>query len=172
MLADRMTLLSHGRTLQSGTPGDILTRPVSAQVARLVELNNVFGGTLESVDAEGRGLLCWRSHRFEVERVNGFAPATRLSWVIPPEDVILHRRDRPSLGERENPIEGRIDDCLPLGDATRIVLALDGDARARISFSVPTHVARRNGIAAGEIARVSLLASGIHLMPAEPDITG
>ena len=172
MLADRMTLLSHGRTLQSGTPGDILTRPVSAQVARLVELNNVFGGTLESVDAQGRGLLCWRSHKIEVERVDGFAPATRLSWVIPPENVILHRRDRPSLGERENPIEGRIDDCLPLGDATRIVLALDGDVRARISFSVPTHVARRNGIAVGEIARVSLLASGIHLMPAEPDITG
>ena len=44
--------------------------------------------------------------------------------------------------------------------------------RARISFSVPTHVARRNCIAAGEIARVSLLASGIHLMPAERDITG
>lgn len=172
MLADRMTLLSHGRTLQSGTPGDILTRPVSAQVARLVELNNVFGGTLQSVEAQGRGLLCWRAHRFEVERVNGFVPGARLSWVIPPEDVILHRRDRPSLGERENPIGGRIDDCLPLGDATRIVLALDGDARARITFSVPTHVARRNGIAAGEMVRVSLLAAGIHLMPAEPEITG
>ena len=167
MLADRMTLLSHGRTLQSGTPDDILTRPISAQVARLVELNNVFGGTLESVDDKGGGVLCWRSYKFEVGRVNGFASATRVSWVIPPQDVILHRRDRPSLGERENPVDGRVDDCLPLGDATRIVLALDGEARARITFSVPTHVARRNGIAAGEPARVSLLAAGIHLMPAE-----
>jgi molybdate transport system ATP-binding protein len=169
MLADRMTLLSHGRTLQSGTPEDILTRPASAQIARLVELNNVFGGTLESVNADGSGTLCWRSHKFEVARTNGFAAATRLSWVIPPEDVILHRRDRPSLGERENPIDGRVDDCLHLGDATRIVLALEGDTRARISFSVPTHVVRRNGVAAGEQVRVSLLASGIHLMPAEAD---
>ena len=167
MLADRMTLLAHGRTLQSGTPDDILTRPASAQIARLVELNNVFGGTLERVNADGSGILCWRSHKFEVARANGFAPATRLSWVIPPEDVILHRRDRPSLGERENPVEGRVDDCLHLGDATRIVLALEGDPRARISFSVPTHVVRRNGVASGETVRVSLLASGIHLMPAE-----
>jgi molybdate transport system ATP-binding protein len=169
MLADRMTLLAHGRTLQSGTPDDILTRPASAQIARLVELNNVFGGTLESVNPDSSGILCWRSHKFEVARTNGFAPATRLSWVIPPEEVILHRRDRPSVGERENPIEGRVDDCLHLGDATRIVLALEGDTRARISFSVPTHVVRRNGVAAGEQVRVSLLASGIHLMPAEAD---
>ena len=33
-------------------------------------------------------------------------------------------------------------------------------------FSVPTHVARRNGIEQGATASVSLLADGIHLMPA------
>jgi molybdate transport system ATP-binding protein len=33
---------------------------------------------------------------------------------------------------------------------------------------VPTHVARRNGLAVGEKIGVSLLASGIHLMPWEP----
>ncbi len=172
MLADRMTLLSHGSTLQSGTPDDILTRPSTAQIARLVELNNVFGGTLESVNDNGGGILCWRSHKFEIARANGFSPATRVSWVVPPEDVILHRRDRPSLGERENPVGGRVDDCLHLGDATRIVLALEGDARARITFSVPTHVVRHNGVATGEQVRVSLLASGIHLMPAEAERPG
>lgn len=170
MLADRMTLLAHGRTLQSGTPEDILRRPASAQVARLVELNNVFGAVLESVDQDGGGILRWRTRSLEVARVNGLTAGSRVSWVIPPEDVILHRRDRPSLGERENPIGGRVDDCLPLGDLTRVVLALDHDAQARITFSIPTHVARRNAVAIGEAVRVSLLAAGIHLMPPEPGL--
>ena len=33
--------------------------------------------------------------------------------------------------------------------------------------TVPAHVARRNGLARGETATVSLLAEGIHVMPPE-----
>jgi len=37
-----------------------------------------------------------------------------------------------------------------------------------ISFSVPSHVAERNGVAPGEPIAVSLLAKDIHVMPWQP----
>lgn len=52
-----------------------------------------FRRALKSGNTDGNGILCWRLHKFEIARANGFAPATRLSWAIPPEGVILHRRD-------------------------------------------------------------------------------
>ena len=42
MLADRMCMLHRGRTLQTGTPFEVMTRPADALVARLVDLRNVF----------------------------------------------------------------------------------------------------------------------------------
>jgi molybdate transport system ATP-binding protein len=79
---------------------------------------------------------------------------------------VLHRRDRPSRGEHENPVAGTIVRCVVLGETTAVALRVATGERADIFFSVPTHVARRNGVAPGEPASVSLLADGIHLMSA------
>jgi len=100
-----------------------------------------------------------------VARIEG-KPGERVSWVIPPEGVLLHRRERPSRGEAENPVPGTVQDCLRLGPFTQIRLVPDGGAEP-LAFSVPTHVAERNEIAPGAHARVTLLAESIHLMPWE-----
>ncbi|MDP1653153.1 MAG: ABC transporter ATP-binding protein [Rhodocyclaceae bacterium] len=164
MLADRITILHHGTTLQSGTPDEVMTRPASAAIARLVGLQNLFEGTLVS---EGGALrLVWLGHRLEVARVEG-AAGDRVAWVIPPEGVLLHRRERPSRGEAENPVAGTVRDCVRLGPFTQIRLVPDGGSEP-IAFSVPTHVAERNDIAPGTSVRVTLLATSIHLMPWEP----
>ena len=42
MLADRMSVLYQGRTLQTGVPFEVVTRPDTVQVAQLVGLKNVF----------------------------------------------------------------------------------------------------------------------------------
>ena len=163
MLADRMVILHRGRTLQAGTPDEVMTRPASASIARLVGQHNLFEGTLAET---GNGLrLEWLGHRLEVARIGGKA-GERVGWMIPPEGVLLHRRERPSRGEAENPVSGTVQDCLRLGPFTQIRLVPDGGAEP-IAFSVPTHVAERNGIAPGAPARVTLLAGNIHLMPRE-----
>ncbi|MBI4987184.1 MAG: ABC transporter ATP-binding protein [Rhodocyclales bacterium] len=166
MLADRMVILHRGRTLQAGTPDEVMTRPQSAAIARLVGLHNLFEGTLVQ---DGGGLkLEWLGHRLEVAIIAGNT-GDRVSWVIPPEGVLLHRRERPSRGEAENPVSGSVQDCLRLGPFTQIRLVPDGGGEP-LAFSVPTHVAERNGIAPGAAARVTLLAESIHLMPWEtPD---
>ncbi len=166
MLADRMTILHRGRTLQAGTPDEVMTRPASASIARLVGLHNLFEGVL--VEAGGTTRLEWLGHRLEVARIAG-RPGGRVSWVIPPEGVLLHRRERPSRGEAENPVAGIVQDCVRLGPFTQIRLVPDGGTEP-IAFSVPTHVAERNGIAPGAAGRVTLLAASIHLMPWEASI--
>jgi len=49
----------------------------------------------------------------------------------------------------------------------RRTMAANMLAAMAFAYSIPTHLARRNGIAIGQRARVSLLAEGIHLMPWE-----
>lgn len=168
LLADRMSILHHGRTLQTAPPATLAARPASPLVARLIDLRNIFEGTVES-HAPDRGTtwLRWRAHRLEAPYNPGFAPGSRVSWVIPPANVILHRRDRPSRGEHENPVEGTIDELVVLGETANAALRAGPGEETPLSFSVPAHVARRNRLEAGIRVKVSLLKDAIHLMPWE-----
>ena len=83
--------------------------------------------------------------------------------MIPAENLILHRRDRPSRGERENPVRGTITEFIALGETSAVTLRVDASDKT-LSLSVPTHVARRNGLAEGGAAAVSLIAESIHLI--------
>ena len=164
MLADRMCILHHGRTLQIGSPHEVMTRPADALVARLVDLRNIFEGVVRERRAAQTALVDWNGIELEVTHPAAFAPGDRVAWTIPVSGVVLHRRDRPSRGEHENPVVGRVEECLTLGDDTSIGIRLDANA-ALLTLRVPTHVARRNAIEVGVRAGASLLADTIHLMP-------
>ena len=60
---------------------------------------------------------------------------------------------------------GTVEECLRLGDDTTIGLRVPAAGGAFVTLRVPTHVAERNGVAAGVAAGISLLASSIHIMP-------
>ena len=87
--------------------------------------------------------------------------------MIPTSHVVLHRRGRPSFGERENPVAGVVAALTPLGPSTTVTMAVDGPDGPPLVFTLPTHAARRNGLEPGAALIVSLLAEGIHLMPPE-----
>ncbi|HFA59846.1 MAG TPA: ABC transporter ATP-binding protein [Rhodospirillales bacterium] len=165
-LADRICVLHRGRTLQIGPPAEILNRPASALVARLVDLANVFAGEVVGHDREkGHTLLRWHGHLLEARLREEVPPGTRLDWVIPPGFVVMHRRERPSRGERENPVGGRVEELLVLGESAEVTMRVEGTPGLALHFTVSTHAARRNRLAPGVEVRVSLLAEGIHLMP-------
>jgi len=176
ILADRMSILHHGRTLQTDTAQAVLTRPSSPLVARLVGIKNIFEAEIVGHDRE-RALthIRWFGMTLEARLAAQFAVGTRVAWCVPSSYIVLHRRDRPSRGEHENPVAGTINRCIALGETTALSLAVAAGERADIHFSVPTHTAHRNGIAIGAHASVSLLADGIHLMPltaGDPVATG
>ncbi len=172
MLADRLCVLHQGRTLQSGAPYSVMTRPDTVEVAQLVGLRNVFRAGVVAHDT-GRSITVieWRRHRLEARLQPHFKAGQQVTWVIPQGHLLLHRRDRPSRGERENPVSGTVMECLTLGENVALTVAVNGTDRPPLFLTVPAHTARRNGIAQGVDIGLSLLAEGIHLMPADESRT-
>jgi molybdate transport system ATP-binding protein len=168
MLADRMTVLHRGHTLQSGPPLEIMARPDTPDVARLVDLKNVFEGVVaEHRPDAGLTLVAWAGYRLEARLQPAYVPGQPITWAIPTANVILHRRDRPSRGERENPVPGVVSEFVPLGENASVAVCIDGAPELPLFMTIPTHVAKRNRIGLGERVTVSLLADAIHLMPRE-----
>ena len=166
VLGDSMTILHHGRTLQCGPPGEVMARPASAEVARLLDLGNLFDGVVrEHLVEKSRIVIGWGDHRLEAVHAPGFKAGDTVSWVIAPEYVILHRRDRPSQGERENPVSGVVQDCVSLGETTSVAIRIGERSGPPLVMNIATHHARRNKLAPGESITVTLLTEGIHVMP-------
>lgn len=167
MLADRMTVLDRGRTLQTGTPDEVMTQPVSVAVARLVDLRNVFEGTVASRDTmNGRVLIEWAGRRIEARAMPNVSEGQPVHWVVPDGFVVLHQPGRPARSCSENAVSGTIETMVTLGQTAHLTLRPRHDPAFPVHFAVPLHVARRNAVAKGAEATVSLLAQGIHIMPA------
>ncbi|MBZ0329513.1 ABC transporter ATP-binding protein [Halomonas sp. ANAO-440] len=166
-LADRICVLHGGRTLQTDVPERLFRHPVSAEVARLLDRHNIFEGRV--VEAGGQRRLQWGPWLLQVGNgLEAFAINQRVAWYLPDSDVVLHRRDRPSRGDRENPVTGHVGEMVVLGGVTSLTLVFDHGPET-LRFDIATHAARRNGLARGERVRVSLLAGGIHLLPRNPN---
>ena len=166
LLGDRLSVLHHGRTLQTGGVQEVLQRPASALVARLLDHRNVFIGVVTRHDERSeRTWLDWAGTQIECALAIRFAPGDRVAWMVPESHVVMHRRERPSRGERENPVRGIARDVVILGGDSRVTLDVQG-VDTPLTFEVSAHVAARNRVEAGAEVAVSLLANGIHLMPA------
>jgi molybdate transport system ATP-binding protein len=159
LLATYLCLVQRGRIVQHGPVHEVLTRPATVAAARLLDLPNLFEGTMEGTSAARR--LAWGPHRLEVPDGPAFAADGTLAWTILPTRVVLHRVDRPSRGEHENPVPTRIADLVTLGDDVIARLAPDGLPDTRLTLKVSLHVAQRNALAPGRDVTVSLLRDAI-----------
>jgi len=168
-LADQMVVLGRGRTLQAGPPAGVIDHPRNRDVARLLGQRNLFQGVVRGPSDKGPGVLLleWQGRMLNVVSDLIPAPGTQVDWVISGASILWQRPDRPSVGDRENPVEGRVLDLLALGDNYAISFAADGPGKHHLFLSLPAHVARRLHLAIGDRGRVSLLSEHIHLMPRE-----
>ncbi|WP_217425529.1 ABC transporter ATP-binding protein [Magnetospirillum sp. SS-4] len=164
-LADTLSILRHGRTLQTGTPTAVKARPDSVGVARLVDVRNIFDGVVLGHD-QTKTYLGWQGRTFTTRLRPDFEPLAKVAWCIPASHVLLHRRDRPTRGDAENPVQGVVTDLLPLGETVRMTVAI-GPSGACITVPVLVHVAQRNHLEPGTEVTLTLRAEGIHLMPSE-----
>jgi molybdate transport system ATP-binding protein len=159
LLATHLCLIHRGRIVQHGPTHEVLTRPSSIAAARLLDVPNIFEGTVEGSSAARR--LRWGPHLLEVPDSPAFAPGATIAWTILPTRVLLHRVDRPSRGEHENPVGATIVDLVTLGDDVSVRLAPDGVPDARLYLKLSLHVAQRNFLEAGRAVTVSLLRDAI-----------
>ena len=133
-----------------------------------MDRHNLFSGVVIGHDTQRSiTFLRWHGLTLETRHQPEFAAGRRVSWMIPAEDVILHRRERPSRGERENPVSGTVVEVMAFGERTTVLIDITRQRQQTLMMTVPTHVARRNTIGPGVAVTVSLLAEGIHLMPYE-----
>lgn len=164
-IADKICIIHHGKTLQIDTPEIIMSQPKNKNIAHLVGHYNIFSASIDKHDESlNKTFIKWNNHILETSIRTEFNLGEEIDWVIPSENLILHRRDRPSKGERENPVSGNIEEFIPLGENSSVTLKVD-HSQELLTMSVPSHVAQRNGLQTGGAISVSLLGEGIHLMP-------
>ena len=164
-LADRIAVLHEGRILQMATHDKLSKSPVNTDVARLVGIRNIFSSRVAGIDNEQRSLeLQWGKSLLEMPYRNGFAIGQTVTWCIPSDGIVVHRRNRPSRGEHENPVFGIVNEIFQFGQTTELTIEVDDPDAHPLHCSVPTHVAERNEISVGADIGLSLKADMIHIM--------
>ncbi|MBA3997257.1 MAG: ABC transporter [Candidatus Accumulibacter sp.] len=165
LLADRMTVLHHGRTLQTAAPAEMLAQPASALVARLTDQPNLFAGkVLRHLPEDGATAFEWLGRTLLAPHTPAFAPGATICWVVPAAGVVLVREDQQT---RENTLCARVAEALSWrGHAS--VTARVGDAA--LSFAIGASVAARRGIAPGAVVPLQLQRAAIRLLPPDPAV--
>jgi len=166
LLADRIALLHKGEILQIGTPKFVAAHPKTAMVARLMDQQNVFTAQVIEHDAQKqKTLLRWQKMILEASYQPRFQVNEQVCWMIQPANILLHRRGRPSNGDRENPLQGRVIEYMESSGLANMLVLVDKELNINITINVPLHVAKRNSLGLNEQIGLSLLGEGIHLMP-------
>jgi molybdate transport system ATP-binding protein len=172
MLADRMTILSRGKSLQSGPPLEVMQHPATVDVARLVGLRNVFEcKVLSHARDQGITALDWNGRQLRVRLQEAFPVGASVAWSLPGAGVLLMPRDRAISAGLDNPIDSVILKLVTLGDRVRVLVNVDDSNGAQLAMTVPRHLAERYALTAGQPLPLRLRGEQIHLMPAVGDGT-
>ena len=170
MLADEIMVVSDGQVLQSGTCREVYQRPASAEIGRLLGIDNLFEGMAgaDGVLLAGRG----RGPGVPgggvlVGLATGKPAGARLLWQVPPEALRIRLGPSPS-GANGSTIDlggGRVTDVIDLGRTVEVVVMLSSgiELRAR-TFEVPD-------LSVGAACRVETDTDAVSVW-SEPDVTG
>lgn len=124
-LCERMIVLAEGRVLQAGPRAEVFHHPVSATVARLTGIRNLFVALVELADRDG---LVLNTGRLRLPAPPGpYVPGDLVECCLRPEDVILLREDRLHIPTTaEELVHGRIVHELDHGTVHTLFFRADG----------------------------------------------
>jgi ABC-type Fe3+/spermidine/putrescine transport system ATPase subunit len=157
-------VVSDGQVLQSGSCRDVYQRPASAEIGRLLGIENLFAGATGA-----DGVLIVGGDRdpdlprggVPVGLATGLPVGARLLWQVPPE--ALRVRPGPSPSGADGSIvdlgQGRVTDVVDLGRAIETVVELSSgiELRAR-TLTVP-------GLSVGAACRVETDTEAVSVWP-------
>jgi molybdate transport system permease protein len=140
MLADEILVVSDGQVLQSGRCRDVYQRPASAQVGRLLGIDNLFEGVAGAIPV-----------------ATDLPAGTRLLWQVPPEALRVRRQ--PSTPGAVDLGPGRVTDIVDLGRSVEVVVAVASGVELRaITLDVPD-------LSVGDACRVETDAVAVSVWP-------
>jgi molybdate transport system ATP-binding protein len=129
-LGERLVVYDAGRVVQAAPKDELLLRPASESVARLIGMRNVLRGRIVKASPD-RIEIVWRGQT--VEAVNSLArpylapPGTPVAFVVRPEYIRLIRKDRagPDPAHHMNLLRGTVVDEIDQGTAWTLLFRLD-----------------------------------------------
>jgi molybdate/tungstate transport system ATP-binding protein len=153
-LADRVAVMSGRRVVQQGTPAEVLSRPGSAAVARLLGHRNLFNARVAGHETDtGVTLLQWEAANgtiLRMPRQSELAAGQLVQWMIAPTAVRLPSL-KPVLHRSDNPVIARVESRLNLGVYFQVAsavwhrAAVAGRAEQSGAASRPRTRARNHG---------------------------
>jgi molybdate transport system permease protein len=150
-LSDELLVIARGEVLQWGTSRSIFSRPVSAEVARLVGVENVLVATVETSSA-----LTVGDARVTISPTT-IALGTRVHWSVRPERVDVVASDGPSTA---SDVEGRVTEIVDTGLAYELFIEFGGGHEIRSRTAIEPLVAR------GDHCRIIVRADAVSVWPA------
>jgi ABC-type Fe3+/spermidine/putrescine transport system ATPase subunit/ABC-type sulfate transport system permease component len=167
MLAEEIVVVRDGHVLQSGKCRDVYQRPASAEIGRLLGIDNLFEGV---ADADGV-LLADRSSGVGGDGVPvGFAtsmsPGARLLWQVPPESLRVCAGPSPS-GANGSAVDfgrGGVKDIIDLGRTVEVVVMLASGLELR------ARTVHAPDIGVGDTCRLETDAEAVSVWP-KPHVT-
>jgi molybdate transport system ATP-binding protein len=175
-LGDRLIIYDQGRVRQAAPRGELLWRPASESVARILGFRNILQGTVLEVGAE-RILIAWRGHTLQArppgERATVPAPGAPVTFFVRPEDPRLLRKDGPPPEPAHHPniLSGAVVRDDDLGATRNLLIRLDapgGPAQGDydLEIEVPRFVHQLLAIDRDRRWEFSVHPGSIYILPA------
>lgn len=163
ILADKITLLSHGKTLQSGTVKNVMKAPISRSAARLLGFRNIFESQVVKHYLESKcTVLQLGQHRIEVSHQPAFVVGSKVNWVIADAGIRFRAISRQEITAHSNRIPVTILNQVTLGDQVRLMMQIDG-VNETMQANIPLRLAQELALQVGITTDVLLRAEDIHV---------
>jgi len=164
-LADRVAVMSGRRIVQHGSPDEVLSRPGSAAVARLLGHRNLFAARVAGHETDaGITLLQWEAANgitLRLPQQSELAAGQLVQWMIAPTAVRLPSL-KPDLHRSDNPVTGRVESRLNLGVHFQVALRCGTE---RLWLAAPSNLVRHHGLETGCEVTVDLRSDGLLCWP-------
>ncbi|TVQ66907.1 MAG: ABC transporter ATP-binding protein [Oceanospirillales bacterium] len=161
-LSDRICVLHHGELLQVVSPRELMQRPVSPDVARLLGLQNIFSGRVMEVEQDSL-LLDWDGCSIRIAQSASYELGQQVSWIAPPQSILLQRPDRPVQGDSENPVAGTLTELVVMGPHASVRVTPNHAPELPLSFFIPLHYVERQQLHEGMAVSLSLKVHSLHV---------
>ena len=157
LLADRITVIDQGISLQTAAPQILFQRPRNSRVAQLVGISNMFHGVFDS------GSLSWDGCQsiFNVADKGKIPPKSRVAWVIPQSGLSVHKQ------ATESTVAAVVEKISSLGQIAVIQLRIQ-DSENTIEWEASSAEVKRLEMLVGTLMHLELDGNQIHIMPLRP----
>ncbi|WP_096672700.1 ABC transporter ATP-binding protein [Polynucleobacter meluiroseus] len=157
LLADRITVIDDGISLQTATPQTLFHKPRNSRVAALVGITNLFHGNFNA------GKLAWQGcdHIFQVIDKGKIPPNTAVAWVIPQSGLSVHKTANDAT------FPAIVEQISSLGQIAAIQLMVP-NSELRVNWEASVAELSRLEMAIGHQMHIQFDHGKIHIMPLRP----